>query len=238
MIPIFSLSLSALILVDCYLFWRVSVPPRPPASLGTETKRLIPFARLAAQLNSPLCCALILFDAYCALSIGFDLKAPQLIQCPNSSSSHWDSPMPSTGALFGYLLIFTGGYIRITSQRLLGKYFTWEISFKEGQKLCTTGPYSLVRHPGYLGLWLIRFGINFVQSTNSWSGLLLRECLYPRYALIGTGFIWENYVFTASLLWWMTFRAKWEDDLMKENFRDEWNRWAQKTRYRIVPFVY
>jgi protein-S-isoprenylcysteine O-methyltransferase Ste14 len=145
------------------------------------------------------------------------------------------SPALPRGVFMGYFLLLLGGYIRITAQRTLGQYFTWEISLKADHKLCTIGPYSVVRHPGYLGLWTVRLAIDIIQSLK---GTVLNDCLYPRYPLLVNLFVWQNYLFTAVLFVWMSYRAKWEDDLMKKEFNGVWMKWVEQTPYRIVPYIY
>ncbi|KAG6846630.1 hypothetical protein H0H93_012729 [Arthromyces matolae] len=135
----------------------------------------------------------------------------------------------------GLLLIILGGGFRAHSQRTLGKYFTWEVSLKEDHKLCTIGPYSIVRHPGYLGLWVMRVGLNVYQSAG---GSVVAECIRPRYPLVVGFFLWVNYLTTPALIVWMYRRAALEDELMEKEFGVVWRKWAEKTPYRIVPYIY
>ena len=36
----------------------------------------------------------------------------------------------------------------------------------------------------------------------------------------------------------MLYRTKTEDDLLKREFGEQWEQWAKKTPYRVVPFVF
>ena len=52
-------------------------------------------------------------------------------------------------------------------------------------------------------------------------------------------------VFTAGWTTWcllipalLMSRAGKEDEVLKEQFRDEWEAWAKKTPYRLIPYVY
>ncbi|KAF8877094.1 hypothetical protein BD779DRAFT_1694641 [Infundibulicybe gibba] len=47
------------------------------------------------------------------------------------------------------LVTLVGTLIRISAYRYLGTMFTFELG--RSQRLVTSGPYSVVRHPGYLG---------------------------------------------------------------------------------------
>lgn len=53
--------------------------------------------------------------------------------------------------LLGTFLAAFGGYIRYACYRELGSMFTFEMSIRKDHRLVTTGPYGVVRHPGYFG---------------------------------------------------------------------------------------
>jgi protein-S-isoprenylcysteine O-methyltransferase Ste14 len=61
--------------------------------------------------------------------------------------------------LLGTFLTGLGGYIRYSCYRELGRLFTFEMSIRKDHKLVTSGPYSIVRHPGYTGAVLTVVGI-------------------------------------------------------------------------------
>ncbi|KAF8074146.1 hypothetical protein FPV67DRAFT_790762 [Lyophyllum atratum] len=232
MIPASNTLWASLTILSTYIFWVSSVPPTPPAS-ATETKRPLPWIRIHAIANAIVVGMFMLLSAYRTLINGY-MDDPFMKHICPASMLHASAALPR-GAIVGYPLLFLGGHIRIAAQRTLGKYFTWEISLKKDHKLCTIGPYSVVRHPGYLGIWIVRVAIDIIQSS---SETVLNDCLRPRYPTLVNLLIWENYLFTASLFVWMSFRAKWEDDLMKKEFSVSWKRWAEQTPYRIVPYIY
>jgi protein-S-isoprenylcysteine O-methyltransferase Ste14 len=62
----------------------------------------------------------------------------------------------TSGYLFiiGLILIIFGIILRSWSIQILGKFFTPTIQIKEDHALIIKGPYSIVRHPSYLGAWL------------------------------------------------------------------------------------
>ncbi|KAG6852333.1 hypothetical protein C0991_000635, partial [Blastosporella zonata] len=147
--------------------------------------------------------------------------------CPQSALQASSQLSPSV--LITYALLMAGGIFRIKAQRTLGKYFTWEISLKPDHKLCTIGPYSFVRHPSYLGLWIVRIAVDIIHSSR---GTILTECIALRHPLLVQFFVWEGYAFTLALVIWMSFRAKWEDELMEKEFGIVWRKWVEKTPYR------
>ena len=53
--------------------------------------------------------------------------------------------------VIGLILILFGIILRSWSIQILGKFFTPTIQIKEDHALIIKGPYSIVRHPSYLG---------------------------------------------------------------------------------------
>jgi protein-S-isoprenylcysteine O-methyltransferase len=64
-------------------------------------------------------------------------------------SVHW-----STITTFALILMVSGLAIRTWAVFTLGSFFTWHISVRSDQTIIATGPYAIVRHPGYLGAFL------------------------------------------------------------------------------------
>lgn len=67
------------------------------------------------------------------------------------------------------LLIWTGIAVRWWSFRTLGRYFTFQVMTSQDQPVITGGPYRVVRHPSYLALLLILFGVGL--SYGNWLSL-------------------------------------------------------------------
>jgi hypothetical protein len=59
----------------------------------------------------------------------------------------------------GTLLTGLGGYIRYRCYKEMGTMFTFEMSIRREHRLVTSGPYSVVRHPGYTGILCTVAGI-------------------------------------------------------------------------------
>ncbi len=64
----------------------------------------------------------------------------------------------SVPAAAGATLIAGGLAFRIWSIRTLGRFFTTTVQRVDGQRVIRTGPYSIVRHPSYLGAYLAMLG--------------------------------------------------------------------------------
>lgn len=65
----------------------------------------------------------------------------------------------------GVLFILLGLFLRIISIQLLGKQFTATVQIVQKHTLIIKGPYKIVRHPSYLGAFLVILGIPiFLES--------------------------------------------------------------------------
>jgi protein-S-isoprenylcysteine O-methyltransferase Ste14 len=78
-------------------------------------------------------------------------------------------PHGSAEFAVGLALIWAGIGLRWWSFRTLGRYFTFDVMTSADQPVITTGPYSVLRHPGYAGLLLILLGIGV--SYGNWLSL-------------------------------------------------------------------
>lgn len=65
----------------------------------------------------------------------------------------------------GLTLLIVGSTIRIVAIRHLGQYFTNAVNFSNDHQLVTTGLYSLVRHPSYLGAYIAILGSTLMLSS-------------------------------------------------------------------------
>ncbi|KAF9242055.1 hypothetical protein BU15DRAFT_72986 [Melanogaster broomeanus] len=136
--------------------------------------------------------------------------------------------------ILGSLLVISGGLLRWLCYRTLRRFFTLELSIQKDHKLVTKGPYSIVRHPSYTGMLLFAIGLFLMHGhPDSWlrtSGVL--DIALLKIVVIGSG---------CTILAISTFllpRAAHEDRMMRNQFGEEWDRWARVVRYRILPGIY
>ncbi|CAF3798966.1 unnamed protein product [Rotaria sordida] len=61
-------------------------------------------------------------------------------------------------SILGYVFMIIGGCGRIWCYKILGTYFTFEITIRNNHKLIKSGPYAYVRHPSYTTWIQIQFG--------------------------------------------------------------------------------
>lgn len=76
-----------------------------------------------------------------------------------------DHIRPSPLFFVGACLAASGGFIRYRCYKALGSMFTYEMSIRENHVLITTGPYNIVRHPGYSGLLVTMTGMLMLHGS-------------------------------------------------------------------------
>jgi protein-S-isoprenylcysteine O-methyltransferase Ste14 len=126
---------------------------------------------------------------------------------------HW-LPLPWWVCGLGYVL-FLAGMGLVTWAEAVNKFFevTVRIQTDRGQKVIDTGPYALVRHPGYVA------GILFCVGTALSLGSV--------WALVPAGL--------ASAL--LVLRTRWEDQTLQAELPG-YKEYARRVRYRLIPGVW
>jgi protein-S-isoprenylcysteine O-methyltransferase Ste14 len=92
-----------------------------------------------------------------------------------------DLPAPAITAWVGVGIGLLGFVIRIWAMRVLGRFYTRTLVTTADQQVVRTGPYRLVRHPGYLGSILVWMGAA-TTSANLLSVLAVTVLLAIAYA--------------------------------------------------------
>lgn len=136
--------------------------------------------------------------------------------------------------LTGCTLMGLGGALRLLCYRTLGKNFTWQLAVRKDHVLVKDGPYSVVRHPSYVGSLMIGIGAALCQIS---PGSFYAECVgwdtVAAKAFAALWVAWSLFV-PACLL----ARVNKEDAVLRKEFGAEWDTYAQRTRYRLFPFIY
>ncbi|KAI0311443.1 hypothetical protein OF83DRAFT_1068801 [Amylostereum chailletii] len=150
----------------------------------------------------------------------------------NHSPQHSSTLGPSF--LLGWFATLTSGLLRLACYKALGRMFTFEITLRENHKLITRGPYTYVRHPSYTGIVLGVVGTLLMHfGPGSWFREVgwLQTTVGQSYAV--SWVMMETYVLASIMM-----RVPMEDELLRRQFGQEWETWAAKVRYRVIPGIF
>lgn len=113
----------------------------------------------------------------------------------------------------GVVLFAAGGALRIWPVYVLGRRFSGLVAIQPGHTLVTSGIYSVIRHPSYLGLLINSLG--WALAFRSGVGMLL----------------------TASLIPPLLARIRAEEALLRAQFDGEYDAYCSRTS-RLIPGLY
>lgn len=113
----------------------------------------------------------------------------------------------------GLLLYTAGGILRLAPVFVLGHQFSGLVAIQHGHRLVTSGLYGIIRHPSYLGLFVLMLG---------W-GLAFRSGVGVLIALLSLGVLLA--------------RIGAEERLLSETFGAEYDAYRART-WRLIPYVY
>ena len=102
--------------------------------------------------------------------------------CGATVRAFGDLRMDGLVNVIGVALCVAGLALRYWARRVLGRFFTIGVVRQEGHTVVRTGPYRLVRHPGYLAFVLFYLGLPLVVG----SGFGLLVLSLPALAI----FVW------------------------------------------------
>ena len=117
-------------------------------------------------------------------------------------------------AYIGLAIIVAGMALRFTSIWTLGRYFTLDVTIREGHKIKDNGLYGVIRHPSYTGAILSFIG--FGMSLNNWLSIMSATVLMT----IG-----------------MINRIRIEEKVLTDQFGADYINYKKKT-YRLIPWIY
>lgn len=136
--------------------------------------------------------------------------------------------------LFGAFMTTLGGFIRHKCYQALGSMFTFEMSIRKDHILVTSGPYAVVRHPGYTGILLAISGMLLMHgSEGSWvreSGAFETTVMKALTLLTG-GLV-------ATITTGLMKRMPKEDEAMHQLAGKKWDDWARRVPYKLIPWIY
>ena len=127
-----------------------------------------------------------------------------------------------------------GAAVRASCYRHMGKHFTFELTLQKNHELVTSGPYSIVRHPSYIGIFAFYFGsvLSLFGPGSFWLAANLWEHTIAKF--LGAYYVLYT-IYVGTVLF---ARVAKEDEVLRREFKDQWASWAHQTPYRLIPFVY
>ncbi|KAL1748866.1 hypothetical protein HDZ31DRAFT_71405 [Schizophyllum fasciatum] len=199
---------------------RSMTPPRPPPS---SSERLEVSGNFVEQYIIP--------------SVGLLKKAfwlPGLIETATILASNFpDAPLAPwvlrhLAPPSGWALNLVGTLLRIHCYRKLDRLFTFELAVQKEQKLVTDGVYGIVRHPSYTAVLTACIGCYAAQlCPGSW---LYEYAGFAPTAALGTFLM-------ALLTVGIGERILTEDDMLRKGFGEQWEEWAKRVPYRLIPGI-
>jgi protein-S-isoprenylcysteine O-methyltransferase Ste14 len=117
-------------------------------------------------------------------------------------------------AWIGIFSMLSGLTLRYWAAKILGKFYTRTLQIIEGQHLVDQAPYSIIRHPGYLGTFLIDIGLA-IAINNAIIILIV--------ALMG--------------VFWRVYRIQVEEQMLFSSFPVQYQVYLTKT-WKLIPFIY
>jgi len=149
------------------------------------------------------------------LGAAFLLGALALVAAPvlNAQGIAEASHGPVIGWI-GVAVMVCGLALRLWSQAVLGRYYTTTLRHGEGQPILASGPYRLLRHPGYAGLLL---------------------------AWVGAGLATANWAVASAIALLMvvaySYRIAAEEAMLVSAFGGRYEEYMART-WRLIPYVY
>ena len=113
----------------------------------------------------------------------------------------------------GVLLYAAGGILRLAPVFVLGRRFSGLVAIQLEHRLVSGGLYGIIRHPSYLGLFVLMLG---------W-GLAFRSGVGVVIAVLSLGVLLA--------------RIRAEERLLSETFGAEYDAYQART-WRLIPYVY
>lgn len=127
---------------------------------------------------------------------------------------NWSEPFPFVFILFGLCLFIISSVI-MSWAMINNRFFERSVRIQEerGHKVCTTGPYAYIRHPGYVG-----FSILFVATA---------FILGSRWAFVPVGIT----------IIFLIIRTILEDRMLKTEL-EGYKEYAEKVKFRLIPGIW
>ncbi|KAJ5248804.1 hypothetical protein N7468_000255 [Penicillium chermesinum] len=217
-----------------YLFAWCTTPPNstaPPKEHTVKDRLHIFVGRFPTIVRTGVTAVIL----YHTLVAGLTVYAPARVgqACPRAQNCNAALFTWSPTTILSLLSIYAGAAVRLSAYGGLGRSFTFHLAAPE--RLVTSGVYAWIQHPSYTGLWLIGLGLEGFHLR--WDGVM--ACLVPEgvYAMLSG---WGLTLLAGILAvegFLTTARLGDEEEMLHEQFGEEWEAWHGKTA-RFVPFLF
>ena len=114
--------------------------------------------------------------------------------------------------IIGIILLFIGLGFAVWARVHLGRNWSANPVIKEDHKLIRTGPYNIVRHPIYSGIWLGVIGTAIVLE-------IIAGLLFMLLILVG-----------------LLLKIHSEEEILSEEFGQEYNQYKKKVK-SLIPYL-
>ncbi|CAF1223311.1 unnamed protein product [Rotaria sordida] len=132
-------------------------------------------------------------------------------------------------SILGYVFMIIGGCGRIWCYKILGTYFTFEITIRNNHKLIKSGPYAYVRHPSYTFVCILSLGMFFIHQR------LVN--FFPNSTWIQIQFGPIGFLMLCLLtIWSIKRRVTREEEELAKKFGKEWTDYVSKTN-KFIPNI-
>lgn len=145
------------------------------------------------------------------MSIAFASIFGLLVYCALDYRFGW-SPLPASVSLAGDVLVALGLFINLLVFKE-NSFGGSTVQTFEDQKVISTGPYRLIRHPMYLGVLIMMMGVPL--ALGAWRGFAVFVIMLP-------GLVW---------------RILDEEKLLNKDLPG-YAAYAQRVRYRLLPYIW
>jgi protein-S-isoprenylcysteine O-methyltransferase Ste14 len=177
--------------------------------------------------------------------------SPRTTSCPPALQSKVPRLLLAGGPTFritgvvlaGATATILGARLCLAAFRTLGAHFKFHLSVQGDHKLATAWPYSLVRHPSYMGGLAALYAVNAAYGAR---GSWLRDVVWPwlsrdasRAARVAVGGMALGVAFVDLIFLYALLRRVTEEDaMMRKQFGQEWEEWAARVPYKLIPGLY
>ncbi|MGB0535091.1 MAG: methyltransferase family protein [Acholeplasmataceae bacterium] len=123
----------------------------------------------------------------------------------------------NTREIFNYVAITLysiGCILRYISIMHLGRFFTRNVAVSQRHELVSTGPYKILRHPLYLGLFLLSTSV---------------PLFFSNIILIPLSYVFMGYI--------LNHRMVLEEHILETQLGTRYKEW-KRARYKFIPFIY